>query len=118
MRRWDDRAGRSRVAVTGHWGASLVSTLVTLCALTAAARAAGGAAAPVVLMTADGEGHVQACATCPTPRGLGGLDRRATALAAARRDTGAALLLDAVSHGDAATALRQPRTLHTLAAGR
>jgi hypothetical protein len=62
------------------------------------ATTAGVAAAAtdsVVLLTADGEGHVAACATCPNHRGLGGLDRRATAFTHARASGGAALLLDA-----------------------
>ena len=54
---------------------------------------------PIVLLTADGEGHTSACATCPNHRGLGGLDRRATALTQARAAASAAggstLLLDA-----------------------
>lgn len=63
----------------------------------------GGARAapadPVVLLTADGEGHVAAYTSCPSPRGLGGLDRRATIVSQERADmaasAGGRLLVDA-----------------------
>src|SRR5688572_9100396 len=54
-----------------------------------------GAADPVVLVTADGEGHVSACATCPDHRGLGGVDRRGAAVAQSRAAGASTLLLDA-----------------------
>jgi hypothetical protein len=49
--------------------------------------------AATVLFTADGEGHVNACQTCPSGHGLGGLARRATLVTQARR-AGPVLLLD------------------------
>lgn len=47
-----------------------------------------------ILATADTEGHVDPCQTCPYHVGRGGIARRATAIKAARRD-GPALLVDA-----------------------
>ena len=49
---------------------------------------------PVLLLTADTEGHVQACASCSAGGGLGDLSRRETALALLRRDNAGALLVD------------------------
>lgn len=61
------------------------------CATALAARAADN----VVLVTGDSEGHVSACASCPTDRGHGGLDRRATAVDRERKAAGQLLLVDA-----------------------
>jgi hypothetical protein len=55
---------------------------------------AGPGINPTVLLTADTEGHVDACATCPSHSGLGGLARRAT-LTGRLRQEGPLLLLDA-----------------------
>ena len=79
---------------------SVSLTIVRLAAIvlvvaTTAAAALAAATDPVVLLTADGEGHVSACATCPNHRGLGGFERRATAVTQARAAGGATLLLDA-----------------------
>ena len=52
------------------------------------------AAAPTILVTADTEGHVEPCQSCPTHVGQGGLARRATAVAQMRR-AGDVLLVDA-----------------------
>jgi hypothetical protein len=49
----------------------------------------------VVALTADTEGHVGACQTCPGHAGFGGLERRATAVKALRQQDGGLLLLDA-----------------------
>lgn len=48
-----------------------------------------------LVITADTEGHVTACRECPHGNGLGGLDRRATALRQMRGDGGDVLILDA-----------------------
>lgn len=47
------------------------------------------------LLTADTEGHVTACATCPNHAGLGGLVRRATLLKSLRAEHPGALVIDA-----------------------
>src|SRR5688500_2318616 len=47
-----------------------------------------------LLITADTEGHVTPCGTCPAGRGLGGLSRRAARLADLRGQGAAVLLLD------------------------
>ncbi|MCU1274882.1 MAG: UDP-sugar hydrolase, partial [Bryobacterales bacterium] len=51
-------------------------------------------AAPEILFTADNEGHVEACASCPQVKGHGGLDRRATALSSLRGPEHPCLLID------------------------
>jgi hypothetical protein len=48
----------------------------------------------VVLLTADGEGHVNSCESCPANHGMGGLARRATVVARAKAES-PVLLLDA-----------------------
>jgi hypothetical protein len=48
-----------------------------------------------LVVTADTEGHVTACRECPHGNGLGGLDRRATALRQVRGGGGDVLVLDA-----------------------
>src|SRR5215212_6709594 len=68
-----------------RWAALLV--LVGLLLPTAAQ------AAPLILFTADTEGHAGACDACPQGRGLGGLGRRA-ALVGTLRQGGPVLLLD------------------------
>jgi len=65
------------------------SFVILICSATAAAPPGS-----VLLLTADTEGHVGPCRTCPFHAGLGGLDRRATLLRASRRDS-EVLLLDA-----------------------
>jgi len=73
--------------------------LTVFCFVLALGFAARGSAAPaVVLFTADNEGHVQPCQTCPGPMAQGGMARRATVLAKLRADAeppGGVLLLDA-----------------------
>ncbi len=49
----------------------------------------------VLLLTADTEGAIRACATCSADIGLGDVSRRATAVARLRRDAPSALLVDA-----------------------
>ncbi len=46
------------------------------------------------LFTADGEGHIRACSSCPMVMGEGGLDRRATALNSLRGTDKPSLLID------------------------
>jgi Mg-chelatase subunit ChlD len=52
-------------------------------------------AEPTVLITADTEGHVAPCRSCPVNVGEGGLARRATIVAESRAHGGDVLLLDA-----------------------
>lgn len=56
--------------------------------------ATAAAAAPTLVATADAEGHTTPCASCPAHAGMGGLDRRATALAKLRAEAGPLLLVD------------------------
>jgi len=60
-----------------------------------AAAPATAPAGPVLLLTADTEGHIDPCGDCPDHPGLAGLTRRATAVARARAAGPGALLLDA-----------------------
>ena len=84
--------------------------LAVVIAIVSVARA-GPATAPAppwrAAFTADTEGHVDACGSCPGPVGLGGLARRATAVRRLRAD-GPLLLLDAgnAAFGDQSVASR------------
>src|SRR5438067_1065441 len=51
-------------------------------------------AAPVLLLSADAEGHVTACSACPNHQGFGGLERRATVITGIRAKE-SLLLVDA-----------------------
>lgn len=66
--------------------------IFALIALAASPSHARGAAA---LVTADTEGHVRPCRSCPTKVALGGMARRATLVAAVRAREPNLLLLDA-----------------------
>jgi Mg-chelatase subunit ChlD len=57
--------------------------------------AAARAAEPVVLFSADTEGHLAPCSSCPDGVGLGGIARRATLVAQQRAAHPALLLVDA-----------------------
>jgi Mg-chelatase subunit ChlD len=52
-------------------------------------------AQPTLLLTAETAGHLEACDSCPTGQGLGGLARRATLLNQRRDATASPLLADA-----------------------
>ncbi|MDB5328109.1 MAG: metallophosphoesterase [Phycisphaerales bacterium] len=76
--------------------ASRFLLLTTL--LAALAHAADPQANPKplhLLLTADSEGHVGPCQSCPTERGLGGLARRATLIKQQRAEHADLLLLEA-----------------------
>jgi len=78
------------------WVVALIAALPGLCLLNQAAGAADATnpAAPLrVVFTADTEGHLDACQSCPGPVGLGGLARRAAAIRQLRA-AGPLLLLD------------------------
>ena len=49
----------------------------------------------VILLTADGEGHIEPCSACPTGVGEGGLARRASLIAKLHRENRSLRLLDA-----------------------
>ena len=66
----------------------VVGVALVCCVLATAAQGA-----PVVLFTADTEGHAGPCDACPQGRGLGGLSRR-SALVAKLRQAGPLVLLD------------------------
>lgn len=67
--------------------------LVVLVVLVGCVLPTAAQAAPVVLFTADTEGHAGPCDACPHGRGLGGLARRAT-LVAKLRQAGPVVLVD------------------------
>ena len=71
--------------------ALLVAILLGMVATTAAANPA----TPVVLFSADAEGHVLPCSQCPVHIGFGGLARRATLLQTQRGAHPDLLLVDA-----------------------
>jgi hypothetical protein len=60
-----------------------------------ASSAAVGAEQLTIVLTADDEGHVGPCHSCPGTKGLGGLDRRAVRVGELKREKPDALLLDA-----------------------
>lgn len=78
-----------------------VVILVRLAAILAATTAVGQPDVPppanpvTILVTADTEGHVKPCESCPMHVGDGGLERRATAVAQLRAGGRTTLLLDA-----------------------
>jgi Mg-chelatase subunit ChlD len=47
-----------------------------------------------IFFTADTEGHIHACQSCPGHSGLGGLDRRATLIQSLRKDHAGSILID------------------------
>jgi len=71
-----------------------LSSAITVCAAVLFSFA-GSAYAIDILLTADAEGHVSPCSTCPMHHGLGGLERRATVLNTLRAKTSLTLLIDA-----------------------
>lgn len=75
------------------WALSLALVCAALLPAVAVARAAPSGY--TVVLSADTEGHVGACRSCPGHAGFGGLDRRATAVNALRQREGGALLVDA-----------------------
>jgi hypothetical protein len=75
---------RAYVGLVTRW-------LCVLCALGVPVAAARGG--PVILFTADTEGHVSPCTSCPGHPGLGGLARRQTVVAREREAGGGAVLL-------------------------
>lgn len=80
-----------------------------LCFLRAASAGVTTQPAPVIqiALTADTEGHLDACRSCPGPIGLGGLSRRGTVVQGLRA-AGPLLLLDGGNavFGDQSTATR------------
>ncbi len=64
--------------------------------LAAGIQISAAAAAPITLvLSADTEGHVEPCQTCPSAQSSGGLARRATLVEKLRKESPALLLLDA-----------------------
>ncbi|QOV87853.1 VWA domain-containing protein [Humisphaera borealis] len=72
-----------------------VSMFVAVDTVRAQSPAAHQADAIAILLTANTEGHVKPCESCPMHVGDGGLDRRATIVAQLRTGERPALLLDA-----------------------
>ena len=84
------------MTTTRKRGAAGLAALLTTLLVPGAGRPASAAApGPVLVATADTEGHLAPCEACPTHRGLGGIERRATLVAGLREDHAALLLLDA-----------------------
>lgn len=76
------------------WLQALVAVVI-VAALVASRSHAAPAGSPVLIATADTEGHVEPCTSCPGSAGLGGLARRATLLATERANSPDVLLVDA-----------------------
>ncbi len=74
--------------------ASIIAA-ATATATASAAAANASAATPPIWITADTEGHIAPCNSCPEGSGYGGLSKRATLLKQLRKEHPHGLLLDA-----------------------
>ena len=72
-----------------------ITMLLVVISASSFAHAAPANEMGAIALTADTEGHLTRCATCPRQTGLGDMTRRATAIAKLRQDHPAMLLVDA-----------------------
>src|SRR5688572_28731061 len=87
-------SARSRAPAFAQWKLLFLFAAITASHVEAADNPPRVTDAPFqILLTADGEGHVEPCSTCPMHSGAGGLARRASWVAQSRR-AGPSLLLD------------------------